>query len=291
MPDGMQGANNTYWGNIREAISTLLGGISLTLQHIGKAGKRWKNTNVRDDNYFSKANAEGLFTVQYPRESMPVPDNGRYRLHNEIDDCIVCDKCAKICPVDCIEIEGILSPTEIGKTSDGSSKRIHAAKFDIDMGKCCFCGLCTTVCPTECLTMTKAYDFSEYDVADHVYAFAEMTPLQILEKKKEWEEFQQSKKAAQTATQENEAPAKARPKPKMKPKIGGSSAPAIGQDKIQEESANQKPTSPVKPKKAKPVIKKKPEADDTKGEEKPAEEKKPVNKARPKPVIKPRKKE
>ena len=90
----------------------------------------------------------------------PIPDVGRYRLHNEIDDCIVCDKCAKICPVDCIDIEPIKATEEIGKTSDGTPKRIYAAKFDIDMGKCCFCGLCTTVCPTECLTMTKVYDFS-----------------------------------------------------------------------------------------------------------------------------------
>lgn len=288
----MKGANNTYWGNIKEAISTMLGGIRLTLRHFGKAGNRWKNTNVSNENYFAKANAEGLFTVQYPRESMPVPDNGRYRLHNEIDDCIVCDKCAKICPVDCIEIESILAPKEYGKTSDGSSKRIHAAKFDIDMGKCCFCGLCTTVCPTECLTMTKAYDFSEFDVDDHIYSFAEMTPLEILEKKKEWEEFQKNKKAAQAATIEKQSTAKARPKPKMKPKIGGSSSSNNTLEAKQEgESISQKPASPVKPKKAKPVIKKKPEVDEGKGEEKPAEEKKITNKASPKPVIKPRKKE
>lgn len=286
----MQGANNNYWGNIKEAIITMLGGIKLTLRHFGKAGNRWKNTNVSDDNYFAKANAEGLFTVQYPRESMPVPDNGRYRLHNEIDDCIVCDKCAKICPVDCIEIEGILAPKEFGKTSDGSSKRIHAAKFDIDMGKCCFCGLCTTVCPTECLTMTKAYDFSEFDVDDHIYSFAEMTPMEILKKKKEWEEFQQNKKAAQSATIEKEAPAKARAKPKMKPKIGGSSTSSQAiEGKQQRETTRPKPASPAKPKKAKPVIKKKPEVDEANEEDKLAEEKK--TKARPKPIIKPRKKE
>ena len=34
---------------------------------------------------------EGVFTNYYPHESLPIPDNGRYRLHNEIDDCIVCD--------------------------------------------------------------------------------------------------------------------------------------------------------------------------------------------------------
>ena len=63
---------------------------------------------------------------------MPVPDNGRYKLHNEIDDCIVCDLCAKVCPVNCIEIEPIKATDIIGKTSDGTNKRIHAAKFDIE---------------------------------------------------------------------------------------------------------------------------------------------------------------
>ena len=136
-------------------------------------------------------------TLSYPHESLPIPDNGRYKLHNEIDDCIVCDKCAKVCPVDCIEIDPIRAVGEIGKTSDGTSKRIYAAKFDIDMAKCCFCGLCTTVCPTECLTMTKSFDFSEYDVDDHTYSFATMTPLEILTKRKELEEFEAAKKLKQ----------------------------------------------------------------------------------------------
>src|SRR5690606_28633496 len=142
---------------------------------------------------------KGIMTMQYPHENMPVPDNGRYKLHNEIDDCIVCDKCAKICPVDCIEIEPIKAVEEFGKTSDGTPKRIYAAKFDIDMGKCCFCGLCTVVCPTESLTMTKTFDFSEYDVDDHTYVFATMTPLEILAKKKELEEHEKSKLENQTA--------------------------------------------------------------------------------------------
>ena len=132
------------------------------------------------DNYFEKENA--LFTVQYPKEVLPVPAIGRYKLHNEIDDCIVCDKCAKICPVDCIDIEPIRSVDEIGKTSDGTSKRIYVAKFDIDMAKCCFCGLCTTVCPTECLTMTDDYDFSTYDIKEHNIPFANDS-VEILKKK------------------------------------------------------------------------------------------------------------
>jgi NADH-quinone oxidoreductase subunit I len=152
-----------------------------------------------------------------------VPDNGRYRLHNEIDDCIVCDKCAKICPVDCIEIEAVRAVEEFGRTSDGTPKRIYAARFDIDMGKCCFCGLCTTVCPTECLTMTKVFDFSVTDIRDHTYAFAEMSDDEIASKKNLFEAWQKSKVQPAAASGENkpvsEAPKSAAPKPVFRPKI------------------------------------------------------------------------
>ncbi|CAN5232987.1 hypothetical protein BH23BAC1_BH23BAC1_32550 [soil metagenome] len=229
------GAKNTYWGNIKEAISSLLIGLRLSLRHLFDAKERRTPLGVFENDYFEQKT--GIFTLQYPHESIPVPENGRYRLHNEIEDCIVCDKCAKICPVDCIEIEPIKAIEEIGKTSDGTPKRIHAAKFDIDMGKCCFCGLCTTVCPTECLTMTKAYDFTEFDVADHIYAFAEMTPLEILEKQQALEKFNKEKELAkaakapatpakETTTDEPEKTAAAgkpvfKPRMPMKPKTAG----------------------------------------------------------------------
>lgn len=169
-----------YWNSVRNAFSSIWTGMRITFRHMLSARHNQSKDGVSADNYFARS--EGLMSVQYPHESLPVPDNGRYRLHNEIDDCIVCDKCAKVCPVDCIEIEAVKDTEVYGYTSDGTPKRIHAARFDIDMGKCCFCGLCTTVCPTECLTMTKAYDFSEYDVVDHVYSFADMRREEIEKK-------------------------------------------------------------------------------------------------------------
>lgn len=204
--------NSSYWQNIKSAFITTLKGLQTTLGHIILARKTNKPISIKDPTYFEQN--KGIMTMQYPHENMPVPDNGRYKLHNEIDDCIVCDKCAKICPVDCIEIEPIKAVEEFGKTSDGTPKRIYAAKFDIDMGKCCFCGLCTVVCPTESLTMTKTFDFSEYDVDDHTYVFATMTPLEILAKKKELEEHEKSKLENQTAVKTEVTPS-----PTVKPKM------------------------------------------------------------------------
>lgn len=219
----------TYFSNLFSAFHSLWQGLTITFAHILRAGRSRKIIPINHPDYFAKT--EGISTIQYPHEMIAVPDNGRYRLHNEIDDCIVCDKCAKICPVDCIEIEPVRAVEEIGKTSDGTPKRIYAAKFDIDMAKCCFCGLCTTVCPTECLTMTKVFDFSVTDIEEHTFAFAEMSPTEIAEKKSILEAYQKSKAPAPAApapeipatpaadTSATEVPKPASPKPVFRPKI------------------------------------------------------------------------
>jgi formate hydrogenlyase subunit 6/NADH:ubiquinone oxidoreductase subunit I len=211
----------SYLSNISSAISTTLKGLSISIRYFFQARKGRKKEWVAEDNYFNKA--EGTFTVQYPHEKIPVPDHGRYQLHNEIDDCIVCDKCAKICPVDCIDIEPVRSPEVFGKTSDGTPLRIHAAKFDIDMAKCCFCGLCTVVCPTECLTMTDEYDFSTSNILDHNFSFSKMNEKEIEEKKNEFEAHQalkvQAKPELPTIKKNEEVMKKPAAKPVFKPRM------------------------------------------------------------------------
>jgi formate hydrogenlyase subunit 6/NADH:ubiquinone oxidoreductase subunit I len=219
----MKGSATTYWSTISIAARTLRQGLALTLSHFLKARKSRSLLSVQSPSYFE--NQEGIATVQYPFESIPVPDNGRYKLHNEIDDCIVCDKCVKVCPVNCITIEPIKSTEEFGKTSDGTPKRIYAATFDIDMGKCCFCGLCTTVCPTECLTMTKEFDFPVFDIREHYFEFGNLSLAEIEAKKKEWEEHQKNKLAAVPAVT-SAAPAASASKPVFKPKIKPPTPPA-----------------------------------------------------------------
>lgn len=229
-----------------------------------------------DANYFDHQN--GVFTNFYPHESLPVPDHGRYRLHNEIEDCIVCDKCAKVCPVDCIDIEAVKSSEEIRKAADGSSIRLYAAKFDIDMAKCCYCGLCTSVCPTDSLTMTKTFDYSEFDIRNMIYEFSEMTETEADEKREDYNQYLEAKKAVKAATSEPTTSSPAKPKvmiPGMKaaatdaapkPKILGAGAlkPKIVIKPT--ESLHSSSTSALKPKigGTKPVIKKEEETDEVK---------------------------
>lgn len=113
-------------------------------------------------------------TISYPRkDEWDVPDGSRMKLYNNIDDCIGCYKCSRVCPTDCIEIETIKAPdsVDLGKASTGNPLNFWVPTFDIDMVKCCYCDLCTTVCPTECLVMTKAFEGSAYDRGNLIYHF------------------------------------------------------------------------------------------------------------------------
>lgn len=176
------------------AFTTSWKGMTLTFRHLVDARKSNKNNKgIKSANYFDQQN--GIVTIQYPHEKLPVPEVGRYQLDVEIDDCIVCDLCAKICPVDCITIESIKATEAIGQTSDGTVKRLYAAKFDIDMGQCCYCGLCTIVCPTECITMTNQYDRSVYTIGDLTYQFSDMAP-EVAQEKRELLQKQIAEKQA-----------------------------------------------------------------------------------------------
>lgn len=179
------------------AFRTSWKGLALTLKHFFAVNKRRKSINIKSDNYFDQK--EGVVTVQYPHEKMPVPEIGRYQLDVVIDDCIVCDLCAKICPVDCIEIESIKGTGPIGITSDGTTKRLYAAKFDIDMAKCLYCGLCTVVCPTECITMTDTYDRSVTNVSELTYKFSDMTTEEAEMRRRELAVQQAGKQAEKDA--------------------------------------------------------------------------------------------
>src|SRR6201985_875563 len=172
-------------------------GLSVTVGHLFASNSKRKITPVSNDNYFKTL--EGTNTIQYPKQELPVPEVGRYQLDVEMDDCIVCDLCAKICPVDCIDIEAIKATEALAQPSDGTTKRLYAAKFDIDMAKSMYCGLCTIVCPTECIVMTNQYDRSVFQLSDLTYQFSDMSPEMAAEKRAEFDKQQAERQAAKLA--------------------------------------------------------------------------------------------
>lgn len=183
--------------NIIKGISTTLKGLSITFRHLFASHKKRELLPASDNNYFKQL--EGTNTIQYPHQKLPIPEVGRYQLDVEMDDCIVCDLCAKVCPVNCIDIESIKATEAIGQTSDGTTKRLYAAKFDIDMAKCMYCGLCTIVCPTECIVMTNQYDKTVFQLSDLTYQFSDISPEMAAEKRKEFDVQQAERQAAKLA--------------------------------------------------------------------------------------------
>ena len=169
-------------------------GLYLTLSHLLSLGRAQALSGISSS--YPQPNhlpLRGRVTLRYPQEKLPVPDHGRNQLHNEIEDCILCDKCARACPVDCIEIESVRAPELLGHSSNGMPIRLHAARFDIDMSKCCFCGLCTAVCPTECLTMQPVYDYSTKDIENHTLRFATLDAATLAKHQASWEAHLQSR--------------------------------------------------------------------------------------------------
>ena len=74
-----KGANNTYFGSIKEGIQSSLIGLKLSIRHALNARKRRKpTTSIATPDYFDQHT--GIVTTQYPYEAIPVPDHGRYPL-------------------------------------------------------------------------------------------------------------------------------------------------------------------------------------------------------------------
>ncbi|MDP7071500.1 MAG: 4Fe-4S dicluster domain-containing protein [Candidatus Marinimicrobia bacterium] len=180
-----------YLRTIWESVSTLVTGMTITWRHM---------VNIR----------KGNVTLQYPEERWPRPERDigfdqddynviRSRLHVDMDDCIGCLKCERVCPVDCIKIEtekvdkgeDIPDVGHTGITSNGTKKALLLTRFDIDMTECCYCNLCTYPCPEECIYMTGGpnsekhpidYEFSQFDRNDMVYRFAKEASEEQVEK-------------------------------------------------------------------------------------------------------------
>ena len=126
-----------YFGNIKTGAVTIASGMGITLKHFFNAIHRKGDAGVDDVDYFRQV--DGLCTLQYPREVIPTPKNGRYRLYNNIEDCIGCGQCVRACPIACISMETIKVATDdlalCGKTSDGQQKKFWIPVFDIDVAK------------------------------------------------------------------------------------------------------------------------------------------------------------
>jgi NADH-quinone oxidoreductase subunit I len=112
----------------------------------------------------SSKDTRGIFTVQYPEEKLPVPEEFRYvpfLVYDAREDgsrdirCTSCGICAKVCPPQCIWIV---------RTTDPRTGRPipEPAEFSIDMDICMNCGFCAEFCPFDSIIMDH-----DYTIASH----------------------------------------------------------------------------------------------------------------------------
>jgi len=120
--------------------------------------------------YRSSKDARGIFTVQYPEEKIPVPEEFRYipfLVYEEQDGkiqyrCTSCGICAKVCPPQCIWIV---------RSSDPNTGRPipDPAEFYIDIDICMNCGYCAEYCPFDAIKMDHDYELAAYDRKANIY--------------------------------------------------------------------------------------------------------------------------
>lgn len=128
----------------------------------------------------------GIFTVQYPEEKLPVPENFRFvpiLIYEPVIDektsqpaidektgkeaigyerCTACGICAKVCPPQCIWI--VRATTPEGKPQP------KAAEFYIDIDVCMNCGMCAEFCPFDAIKMDHDYELANYERhVSHIY--------------------------------------------------------------------------------------------------------------------------
>jgi len=149
----------------------ILKGLGVTLKH-------FLETYIEDikggrDRYYTEEGIEsrrqtdtrGIFTVQYPEEKIPVPEEFRFipfLVYEEGEDgekeirCTACGICARVCPPQCIWITR-------GEDPETGRPVTDPADFTIDIDICMNCGLCAEYCPFDAIKMDHDYELSVYD--------------------------------------------------------------------------------------------------------------------------------
>lgn len=99
--------------------------------------------------------AKPTITVQYPHDTLPMAPRFRGHIKLVLDPetgrprCTACTLCAKACPSNCIELDGL--------KREGDKKK-SVSKYDLDFTKCSLCGSCVEICPSDAIEFSREYN-------------------------------------------------------------------------------------------------------------------------------------
>lgn len=153
----------------------------------------------------SSKNTKGIFTVQYPEEKLPVPEEFRFKPFLVYEEgsageknirCTSCGICAKACPTQCIWI--------VRGTDPATGRPVpQPSGFWIDADICMSCGFCAEFCPFDAIKMDHDYEAASYtrnlmdleELMKPVSYYASIRPLNYARE----EEARKAKEAAKAA--------------------------------------------------------------------------------------------
>jgi NADH-quinone oxidoreductase subunit I len=114
-------------------------------------------------------------TVQYPRQTLPMPARFRGHIELTLDPetgkslCTACKLCERACPSDCIAVDG-------AKMEGQKTKSV--TEYLLNFTTCSLCGACIESCPFDAIQFSKVYnvvslsrdDFSRMDMVKQLAA-------------------------------------------------------------------------------------------------------------------------
>ncbi len=147
----------------------ILKGLGVTLKRFVESyleDLNWigKKYSAEKTAFHSSKNQRGTFTIEYPEQKLPTPEEFRFVPFLVYDEgesgkkeirCTSCGICAKACPPQCIWIV---------RTTDPSTGRPvpQPAEFYIDADICMNCGFCAEYCPFDAIKMDHDYEIASY---------------------------------------------------------------------------------------------------------------------------------
>jgi len=143
---------------------------------------------------FYKESIKNLFskpvTTEYPFKPAEYPERSRGHIEINIDECISCGMCSRVCPPGALEVS------------------MPNGTWTINRFDCIACGFCVEKCPKKCLSIVPGYQEPQPEKATETFHISEEEMKKRAEAKAKQMELAKKKAAEAAAKKAAEAKAK-----------------------------------------------------------------------------------